>query len=148
MHMNSEATIEALLKDPLVLVASDGGNIDGPNGHPRSAGTFARVLGHYVREAKTLSLSDAIRKMALMPAERLQSFVPAMRRKGRLQAGADADVVLFDPHTVGARAVYGDAAQYSEGFQYVMVNGILVVDRGELVPDVRPGRPVYSGMRR
>ena len=148
MHMNSEATIATLLKDPLVLVASDGGNIDGPNGHPRSAGTFARVLGHYVREAKTLSLSEAIRKMALMPAERLQSFVPAMRRKGRLQAGADADVVLFDPRTVGARATYGDAAHYSEGFRYVMVNGVLVVDRGELVPNVRPGRPVYSGMRR
>ncbi|MES2056073.1 MAG: amidohydrolase family protein [Pseudomonadota bacterium] len=145
MHMNTEATLTALLQDPLVLVASDGGKIEGPNGHPRSAGTFARVLGHYVRETKALSWSDAIRKMALMPAQRLEGFVPSMRHKGRLQAGADADIVMFDPATVGARAVYGDAARYSEGFRYVMVNGVLVVDGGVLVPDVRPGRPILSG---
>ncbi|MFD2500207.1 amidohydrolase family protein [Rhizorhabdus histidinilytica] len=148
MHMNSEATIATLLRDPLVLVASDGGNIAGPNSHPRSAGTFARVLGHYVRETGALGWSEAIRKMALMPAQRLEAFVPAMRRKGRLQAGADADIVLFDPATVGARAAYGDAARPSEGFRYVMVNGVLVVDRGALVPDVRPGRPVRSEFRK
>lgn len=147
MHMNTEATIAALLRDPLVLVASDAGDIEGPNSHPRSAGTFARVLGHYVRETQVLDWSEAIRKMALMPAQRLESFVPSMRRKGRLQAGADADIVLFDPKTVGARATYGDAARYSEGFRYVMVNGVLVVDGGALVPDARPGRPVYSEFR-
>ncbi|WP_229726775.1 amidohydrolase family protein [Sphingomonas alpina] len=144
MHMNTEATLTALLRDPLVLVASDAGNIEGPNSHPRSAGTFARVLGHYVRETQVLSWSEAIRKMSLMPAQRLEAFVPSMRRKGRLQAGADADIVVFDPKTVGAKATYGDAKRYSDGFQYVMVNGALVVDRGALVPDVRPGRPVYS----
>lgn len=148
MHMNSEATIAALLADPQVMIASDGGRIEGPNGHPRSAGTFARVLGHYVRETKVLSLNEAIRKMTLMPAQRLQDFVPAMMRKGRLQSGADADIVLFDPATVGTKATYGDAARVSDGFRYVMVNGVLVVDGGVLFDDVRPGRPVYSGGKR
>ncbi|WP_380872414.1 D-glutamate deacylase [Sphingomonas sp. DBB INV C78] len=147
MHMNSEATITALLRDPMVMVASDGGDIAGPNSHPRSAGTFARILGHYVRETGVLAWSEAIRRMALMPAQRLEAFVPAMRRKGRLQAGADADIVLFDPDKVGARAAYGDAARYSEGFNYVMVNGVLVVDQGKLVPDVRPGRPIRSEIK-
>ena len=82
--------------------------------------------------------------MTLMPAQRLEAFVPAMKRKGRLQAGADADIVLFNPATVGSRATYGDAARYSDGFRFVMVNGVLVVDRGEPVAGVRPGRPVFS----
>ncbi|WP_255265979.1 amidohydrolase family protein [Sphingopyxis terrae] len=144
MHMNSEATIAALLQNPSVLVASDGGRIEGPNGHPRSAGTFARLLGHYVREARTLDLAEALRKITLMPAQRLQAFVPAMKRKGRLQPGMDADIVLFDPRTVGTRATYGDAAHYSDGFRYVMVNGVLIVDDGALVERVNPGRPIYS----
>lgn len=144
MHMNSEATIAALLKDPSVLIASDGGRIEGANGHPRSAGTFARVLGHYVRETATIDLADALKKITLMPARRLEAFVPAMKRKGRLQPGMDADIVLFDPLTVGTRATYGDAARYSDGFLYVMVNGVLVVDGGKLVEGVSPGRPVFS----
>jgi cytosine/adenosine deaminase-related metal-dependent hydrolase len=147
MHMNSEATITTLLNDPLVLIASDGGNIEGPNSHPRSAGTFARVLGHYVRETHTLDWSEAIRRMTLMPAQRLESFVPAMHKKGRLQAGADADIVLFDPDVVGTKATYGDAARYSEGFRYVMVNGVLVVDGGALVDGVEPGKPVMSDFK-
>jgi len=148
MHMNSEATIEALLRDPTMIVISDGGKVVGPNGHPRSAGNFARVLGHYVRETHTLGWSEAIRKMTLLPAQRLEAFVPAMRRMGRLQAGADADIVVFDPATVGAKATYGDAARYSVGFRYVMVNGVLVVDHGVLAPDVHPGKPIYSAFRK
>lgn len=144
MHMNSEATIAALLQDPSVLIASDGGRIEGPNGHPRSAGTFARLLGHYVRETGALGLAAALRKITLMPAQRLAPFVPAMERKGRLQPGMDADIVLFDPATVGTRATYGDAARYSDGFRYVMVNGVLVVDGGRLVEGVSPGRPIFS----
>lgn len=147
MHMNSEATIAALLRDPSVMVVSDGGRIEGANGHPRSAGTFARLLGHYVRETKTVDLAEALRKITLMPAQRLEAFVPAMKRKGRLQPGMDADIVIFDPRTVGTRATYGDAARYSEGFLYVMVNGVLVVDRGKLVDAVSPGRPIFSKVR-
>jgi N-acyl-D-aspartate/D-glutamate deacylase len=85
--------------------------------------------------------------MSLMPAQRLEAFVPSMKRKGRLQVGADADIVLFDPKTVGAAATYGAADRYSEGFRYVMVNGALVVDGGALIAIARPGRPVYSKFR-
>ncbi len=144
MHMNSETTIAALLRDPSVMVASDGGRIEGANGHPRSAGTFARLLGHYVREAKAIGLAEALRKITLMPAQRLETFVPAMKSKGRLQPGMDADIVIFDPQTVGTRATYGDAARYSDGFLYVMVNGVFVVDGGKLVDGVSPGRPIFS----
>jgi hypothetical protein len=145
MHMNTEKTIVALLQDPLMLVASDSGNVEeGKFSHPRTAGSFARVLGHYVREVGALTLSDAIAKMSLKPAQRLERFVPEMKGKGRLQVGADADVVLFDPDTVRERATYLNAVQYSEGFRYVMVDGVLVVDRDKLVDKVFPGKPVHG----
>jgi hypothetical protein len=147
MHMNTEETITKILQDPLVLVASDSMDIKDRYSHPRSAGTFARVLGHYVRETGALSLPDAIRKMTLMPARRLEGYVSAMREKGRLQVGADADIVVFDAARVGARATYLDAKEYSQGFEYVMVNGQLVVHKGQLVRNVYPGRPVYSDYR-
>lgn len=145
MHMNSEATIVKALQDPLVLVASDSSDIENRFSHPRSAGTFCRVLGHYVRETGALTLSQAISKMSLMPARRLESFVPEMKKKGRLQVGADADLVVFDPDTVAAQARYLDAKEYSKGMVYVLVNGRFVVDKGRLVRDVYPGRPVQSG---
>ncbi|MDB6010870.1 MAG: D-glutamate deacylase [Gammaproteobacteria bacterium] len=144
MHMNSEETITKALQDPLVLVASDSMDIENRYSHPRSAGTFARVLGHYVRETGALTLSQAIRKMSLMPAQRLEAFVPAMKKKGRLQVGADADLILFDPQQVSERARYLDAKEYSKGILYVMVDGHLVVRNGLLVKDVFPGKPVYS----
>jgi N-acyl-D-aspartate/D-glutamate deacylase len=148
MHMNTEATITRALQDPLVLVASDSEDIANRYSHPRSAGTFARVLGHYVRETGALTLSEAIRKMSLMPAQRLEEFVPAMKKKGRLQVGADADLILFDPQQVAARARYLDAKEYSKGILYVMVNGQFVVRDGKLVRNVFPGRPIYSRYRR
>ncbi len=147
MHMNTEETITKALQDPLVLVASDSGDIENRFSHPRSAGTFARVLGHYTRDTGTLSLSQAIRKMSLMPAQRLESFVPGMKRKGRLQEGADADLVVFDPKIVSEQARYLDAKQYSKGMMFVLVNGRLIVDHGKLVGNVFPGRPVYSAFR-
>jgi dihydroorotase len=144
MHMNTEATITRALEDPLVLVASDSSDIEDRFSHPRSAGTFARVLGHYVREAGALTLPEAIRKMSLMPAQRLEAFVPGMHAKGRLQVDADADIVVFDPKTVEAGATYLDAKQYSRGFVYVVVGGVPVVLGGKLVPGVFPGKPIYS----
>jgi hypothetical protein len=148
MHMNTEDTITKALQDSLVLVASDSMDIVNRYSHPRSAGTFARVLGHYVREMGALTLPEAIRKMSLMPAQRLEAFVPAMKKKGRLQVGADADLILFDPKQVSERARYLDAKEYSKGILYVMVNGQLVVRRGALVSGVFPGKPVYSQYRR
>jgi Amidohydrolase family len=144
MHMNTEATIVKALQDPLVLVASDSGDIENRYSHPRSAGSFARVLGHYVRDTQALTLSQGILKMSLMPAQRLESFVPAMKKKGRLQEGADADLIVFDPNTVSEQARYLDAKQYSKGMVYVLVNGRFVVDHAKLVPGLYPGRPVYS----
>ncbi len=123
------------------MVASDSFLRDG-KGHPRSAGTFARVLGKYVREQKALSLMDALRKMSLMPAERLAAAVPQMRAKGRLKPGADADVTVFDPARVIDRATFESPAQYSEGIDHVLVNGVFVVRDGKLVESVAPGRPV------
>lgn len=141
---NSDQTIIDAIRDPMVLVASDSLDVTDRFGHPRSAGSFARVLGHYVRETKAISLMDALRKMSLMPAQRLEAFVPAMKHKGRLQVGADADLVLFDPNTVRAGADYLDAAEYSIGIDYVTVNGKLVVKGGKLVPGVHPGAPIFN----
>ncbi len=121
-----------------VIVASDGMLRDG-KGHPRGAGTFARVLGYYVREQKTVSLMDALRKMSLLPAQRLESFVPMMRNKGRIKVGADADVVVFDPARVTDKATFENPAQYSAGIPHVLVNGVAVVQDGKLVEGVKPG---------
>jgi hypothetical protein len=144
MHMNTEETLSKALQDPQMIVISDSMDIKDRYSHPRSAGTHARLLGHYVRETGALTLADALRKMTLLPAQRIETFVAGMRRKGRLQVGCDADLVVFDPATVAARATYLDAKEYSQGFEYVLVNGQLVVDKGEIVKNVFPGRPVYS----
>ena len=83
-----------------------------------------------------------MRRMTIEPARRLQAYVPAMKNKGRLQVGADADITVFDPNTVVDQSTYENAAIPSAGIPYVIVNGVLVVDEGNLVPNVRPGRPI------
>jgi N-acyl-D-glutamate deacylase len=110
--------------------------------HPRSAGTFCRVMGRYVRERKALTLNDAIRRCTLIPAQILESFVPQMKHKGRLKAGADADIVVFDPEIVVDRATYERPAQTSAGVRHVLVNGIPVVRDGELIRAALPGLPI------
>ena len=110
--------------------------------HPRSNGTFAKVLRSYVRERKLMTLSEAIRKMSLMPAQTMENFVPQMKRKGRLQLGMDADIVVFDPNTVREVGTYEDPNHPAQGINWVLVNGTLVVDKGELVQDAGPGRPI------
>lgn len=102
---NTEEMIEKNMAHPLVMVASDG-ILEKGLGHPRVAGTFARVLGRYVRERKVLTLTEAIRKMSLMPAQRLEAMAPAMRNKGRIRAGADADIAVFHPDRVLDRATF------------------------------------------
>jgi len=138
VHAIPEEAVRLGISSPEVMIASDGRIADG-KGHPRSAGTFARVLGRYVREEKTISLMDAIRKMTLMPAQRLEASVPAIRNKGRIKVGADADIVVFDPERVIDKATYENAAQYSEGIQHVLVNGVLVLRDGKFVPGLYPG---------
>ena len=131
---------------PFVMVASDGDFVAGANGklvgHPRSAGTHARILARFVRERHVLTLNDAISRMTLMPARRLEGVDARMKRKGRVQVGADADLTIFDAQRVADMATYENAAQYSEGIPFVMVNGTFVVRGEKLVEGVRPGRAV------
>lgn len=110
--------------------------------HPRSAGTFSRFLGQYVRERHAISLIEAIRKVTLIPAQTLEASVPQMREKGRLSAGADADIVVFDPATIRDRATYEHPAQTSVGMKWVIVNGVPVIADGKLDRTALPGRPV------
>ena len=112
--------------------------------HPRSAGSYARTLRWLVRERGLLTLGEALRRASLLPAQILESAVPAMRRKGRLQVGADADLVVFDPDTVTDRATYTRVAP-SSGFRHVLVGGTPVVRDGELQTGALPGRPIRSG---
>jgi len=140
-HAIPEEISRLAAANPRVMVASDG-LIENRLGHPRGAGTFARVLGVYVREQKALTLMDAIRKMSLLPAQRLEKAVPAMRLKGRIKVGADADLTLFDPATVIDRATFEQPAQYSEGIRHVLVGGVFVVRDEKLVEDVKPGKAI------
>jgi N-acyl-D-aspartate/D-glutamate deacylase len=132
--------MEALaITSPLTAIASDGG-VEQGKGHPRTSGTFARVLGHYVRETRGLTLNEAIRKMALMPAQRLERVAPAFRNKGRIKVGADADIAVFDPATVIDKSTYQSPATPAVGFKFVLVNGVPVVRDGAVVDGIFPGR--------
>ncbi|MDX6751144.1 amidohydrolase family protein [Geminicoccaceae bacterium 1502E] len=115
--------------------------------HPRSAGTFARVMGHYVRERGVFSLPEAIRRSTLLPARLLENAAPQMRNKGRLKIGADADVVIFDDKTIIDRATYDNPRLHSVGVQHLLVNGEFVIREGTLQQEARPGRPVRGPMR-
>ncbi|MEW6212777.1 MAG: amidohydrolase family protein [Acidobacteriota bacterium] len=149
VHVMKEEWVEQALSHPLVIVASDGMPIGSltERAHPRGMGCFARVLGRYCREKKILSLGEAIRKMTLMPAERLEKFSPAMRRKGRLTIGADADITVFNADEVIDRATYAEPNQYSKGIVHVIVGGTVVVRNEQLVEGVFVGRPVISDGR-
>jgi N-acyl-D-aspartate/D-glutamate deacylase len=128
------------LKSPLGIITSDGGGLEDGTGHPRSVGTFARFLGRYVRDQEVLGWMEGIRRITLLPAQRLEKAMPAMARKGRLQEGMDADITVFDPATVQERATYQDPDQRSAGIPFVVVNGVVVIDGGAEVPDASPGR--------
>ena len=138
IHSIPERIALLAVTHPEIMIASDG-VINGGKGHPRGAGSYARVLGRYVREQKTLSLMDALRKMSLLPAQRLEKSVPMMRNKGRIRIGADADLIVFDPERVIDRATFEDPARYSEGIRHVFVNGDFVVRDEKLVEGVWPG---------
>ena len=146
IHMMKDAWIDAGMRAPFTLIASDGMPY-APLAHPRSAGTFSRVLGRYVRERKVLSLMDALRKMTLMPAERLEPVAPGMRLKGRVQIGGDADLTLFDPTTIIDTADFGKELSFADGIPHVLVNGTFVVRDGKTVAGAFPGRPVLGKYR-
>jgi N-acyl-D-aspartate/D-glutamate deacylase len=140
---NTEEMVRMALTHPAVMIASDG-IIENGFGHPRAVGTYSRVLGKYVREDQALSLMDAIRKASLLPAERLEAMSPQMRQKGRLKAGADADIGVFDAARVIDKATFQNPAQYSEGFRYVLVEGTFVVREGKLQEGVAPGQGIRA----
>ena len=141
IHSRTEEMTLAAISSPLTMIASDG-FIENGRGHPRTSGSYAKVLGRYVREQGVVDLVDALRRMSLEPARRLEARVPSMSDKGRIRVGADADITVFDPASVIDRSTYMDATITSEGIEYVLVNGVLVVDGGELVQGARPGRAV------
>ena len=136
---NTQEIVDQVIPHPLVMIASDGAE-----GHPRNAGTYSRVLAQYVREKGTLTLMDALRKMTLMPAEMLERSTPAARQKGRLQEGADADIVVFDPNTITDRSTFQKPMEPSVGVHYLLVGGTAVVDDGKIVPDAFPGRALLG----
>ncbi len=140
-HARTERMTLAAIEHPLTMIASDG-FVENGRGHPRTTGTHAKVLAKYVREEGVLSLTDALSRMTIEPAKRLESYVPGMMKKGRLTIGADADLTIFDPATVSDRADYTSPTLPSEGILYVLVHGEPVVENGRILPDATPGRPV------
>jgi len=153
------AVLERSFALPDTAVATDAMPLVGPGGaavpdvwpppadattHPRTAGSYGRTLRWLVRERGLLTLTEALRRSSLLPAQLLEEAVPAMRRKGRVQVGADADLVVFDPDTVTDRASYTALAPTS-GFRHVLVAGTPVVRDGEVVLDALPGKVIRRG---
>ena len=140
----SEETNAWIVAQPDVMVASDGiPFLYGP-AHPRGSGTFSRILGHYSRDQQTVGLMDALKKMTLLPAQRLENIAPVMRNKGRIRLGADADITLFDPDTILDRSTYEQGDIPSQGIVHVLVSGTFVVRNGELIEGIFPGRAIKS----
>jgi N-acyl-D-aspartate/D-glutamate deacylase len=136
---NTQEMVDATIPNPLIMIASDGAD-----GHPRNAGCYSRVLAQYVRDKKTLTLMDALRKMTLMPAQVLERSTPGARQKGRLQEGADADIVVFDPATISDRATFEMPMAPSVGVREVLVGGTLLIDDGKLIQNVYPGKAIVG----
>src|SRR4051812_4050134 len=139
-HAMSDQDLERIIRHPATMIASDGEiPIFGrASPHPRSYGTFARVLAVYVRDKKILTLEDAVRRMSSFPAARL-----GLADRGVLRPGLRADVVIFDPAAVRDMATYEKPHQYAEGFSHVIVNGQVVFEKGEMTAS-RPGRVLFG----
>lgn len=139
----TEEIVTAAIKSPITMIASDG-ILEKGKGHPRTAGTYSRILGKYVREQRALTLMDALTKITLMPAKRLERRVPSMKNKGRIRVGADADLTIFDPQTIVDKSTFQEPARYSEGIRFVLVNGVVVVKDGQPQTGIYPGRAVRA----
>jgi hypothetical protein len=146
-HSNTEESLRVGIADPLPIFASDGGrDLDDNPTHPRAAGTFARILGHYARDEGVVPLTDALRRMTIEPARRLEARVPEMKDRGRIRVGAFADITVFDPATIMDQATYTDAAEFSAGIRCVVVNGVPVVRDADFVTrGTLQGRRIFIG---
>ena len=147
IHVMKPEWIELAMSTPFVMIGSDGMPY-APGAHPRGAGTFSRVLGRYVRELGVLTLIEALGKMTIMPARRLEGIAPSMKRKGRIKVGADADITVFDPETILDTATFEEGLSFSRGIEHVLVHGTFVVRERKTVPGAQPGRPVLGSYRR
>jgi dihydroorotase len=147
LHSMKPEWIKTGIAAPGVMIASDGMPY-AKLAHPRTAGTFSRVLGKYVREEKVIDLPAAIEKMTLLPAKRLENVAPGMRFKGRLQVGSDADITIFDPAKIIDRSTFENGLAFSEGIEYVIVNGSFVLKNGKTVLNVLPGQPVFGKFKK
>jgi N-acyl-D-aspartate/D-glutamate deacylase len=143
IHVIPEPIVDSAITNPLTIIASDG-RLERGKGHPRTSGAYSRVLGRYVRERRLVELRDALAKMSLLPARRLEGRLSAMKSKGRIQVGADADIVVFDSGTVIDRATYQQPALPSAGIGHVLVGGTRVVRDGRLVEGAAPGRAIRA----
>jgi len=144
-HVLERADIERIFRQRFVMVASDGSAL-APYGklaadyypHPRNYGCFPRVLGDFVRKRKLVKLEEAVRKMTALPASRF-----GLEKRGLLKVGWRADVTVFDPKTVDDRATFERPREYPAGIEYVLVNGVPVIERGEHTGK-RPGRVLFA----
>ena len=141
-----EVSMSAAVQSPLTMIATDS-IIENGKGHPRTAGSYTKVLGDYVRAKGELELSEAISKMTIMPARRLENRAPAFRQKGRVKVGADADLAVFNPDTVIDQSTYTDPTKPPIGMNHVIVNGVPVVVNGRLEPGAYPGKGIYAKLK-
>jgi len=137
----------AALRSQYVMIGSDAVLEPGHNNHPRASGCFSRTIAVYVRDQHVISLMDAVAKMTILPARRLEKAAVAMKLKGRLQVGADADIVVFDAVRIRDQATVEHPEYESEGIQYVLVAGKVVKDLSGLHKNIRPGQAVRGVVR-
>ncbi|MCH2379625.1 MAG: amidohydrolase family protein [Pedosphaera sp.] len=142
VHANPESLVRKVVASPYTMIASDGFM-----GHPRNAGCYSRILGKYVRENEDLSLMLALKKCSLWPAQRLEKCAPIFKKKGRVQVGADADLIVFDDAKIIDHATFTDAAKFSSGIKYTLIHGVAVVKDGKFQKDLFPGKAARGAIR-
>lgn len=147
LHVMKPEWIKTGIAAPGIMIASDGMTY-AKLAHPRTAGTFSRVLGKYVREDNVIELNTAIEKMTLLPAKRLEGIAPSMRFKGRIQVGADADITIFNPNTIIDKATFEKGLEFSIGIEYVLVNGTFILKNGKTLANVFAGQAVYGKFKK